>query len=139
MKSKGLVGHCKRDPYDVYIGRPTQWGNPFVMGESTSREDVISQYKYWLMHEANLVADAELQLKGKVLGCWCHPQPCHGDVLAKIANPTVFLPDNHISATAWLYVKDRDEADPGGTHPCDFWAADECMCKGACSCHWVEP
>lgn len=24
-----LVVHCKKAPYDVYIGRPGPWGNPF--------------------------------------------------------------------------------------------------------------
>lgn len=25
----GRVVHCKRERYDVYIGRPSKWGNPF--------------------------------------------------------------------------------------------------------------
>jgi len=37
---------------------------------------------------------------------------------------------------AWQARRDREhETD---THPCDHWDADTCMCKGACSCHWVE-
>lgn len=24
-----MVVHCKREPYDVYIGRGSKWGNPF--------------------------------------------------------------------------------------------------------------
>jgi hypothetical protein len=24
-------------------------------------------------------------VRGKVLGCWCHPAPCHGDVLCEAA------------------------------------------------------
>jgi hypothetical protein len=26
------------------------------------------------------------ELRHKILGCWCHPKACHGDVLAEIAN-----------------------------------------------------
>ncbi|MHB8407806.1 MAG: DUF4326 domain-containing protein [Acidiferrobacterales bacterium] len=26
------------------------------------------------------------ELRGKVLGCWCSPQACHGDVLEELAN-----------------------------------------------------
>jgi hypothetical protein len=26
------------------------------------------------------------ELKGRVLGCWCAPLACHGDVLAQLAN-----------------------------------------------------
>jgi len=30
--------------------------------------------------------EAVASLSGKVLGCWCHPEACHGDVLAAMAN-----------------------------------------------------
>ncbi|MGD9564460.1 MAG: DUF4326 domain-containing protein [Pyrinomonadaceae bacterium] len=26
------------------------------------------------------------ELRGKVLGCWCSPKVCHGDVLARLLN-----------------------------------------------------
>jgi hypothetical protein len=26
------------------------------------------------------------ELKGKILGCWCSPKSCHGDVLSELAN-----------------------------------------------------
>jgi hypothetical protein len=26
------------------------------------------------------------ELKGKVLGCWCAPEACHGDILSEFAN-----------------------------------------------------
>jgi len=26
------------------------------------------------------------ELRGKVLGCWCAPKACHGDVLVSLAN-----------------------------------------------------
>jgi hypothetical protein len=26
------------------------------------------------------------ELKGKVLGCWCAPSACHGDVLMRLVN-----------------------------------------------------
>lgn len=80
------VVHCKREPYDVYIGRPSKWGNPFVVGRDGTREAVIAKYREWLMDNPNLVAYAKLELKGRILGCWCSPQECHGDVLLEIAN-----------------------------------------------------
>lgn len=76
--------HCKREPYDVYIGRPSRWGNPFPIGPDT-REEVIAKYEVWLKQQTNLMADLPM-LKGKVLGCWCAPLPCHGDVLVRLAN-----------------------------------------------------
>lgn len=82
--SKWVV-HCKREPYDVYIGRPSKWGNPFSIGKDGTREQVIEKYREWLAR--NPALQAELTgLKGKVLGCWCAPKACHGDILAELAN-----------------------------------------------------
>ena len=83
--SHPLVVHCKKSPHDVYIGRPSKWGNPFVVGKDGSREEVVEKYEQWLKTQPELVA-ALPELKGKVLGCWCSPQLCHGDVLARLAN-----------------------------------------------------
>jgi len=32
----------------VYIGRPSKWGNPFVIGRDGSRADVIAKYRTWI-------------------------------------------------------------------------------------------
>ena len=79
------VVHCKREPYDVYIGRPSIWGNPFEIGKDGSRRKVIQRYRTYILGNAELLALLPT-LKGKVLGCWCAPQECHGDVLADLAN-----------------------------------------------------
>jgi hypothetical protein len=88
-----LVVHCKKSSYDVYIGRPSIWGNPFSHLPNTlaiykvkTRDDAIMQFEKWLINQPDLVAECKKELKGKTLGCWCHPKPCHGDVLARIAN-----------------------------------------------------
>jgi hypothetical protein len=80
-----LVVHHKKSPFDVYIGRPGKWGNPFVVGKDGTRSEVIAKYQEWLLNQPYLIA-ALPELRGKVLGCWCHPLPCHGDVLAELAN-----------------------------------------------------
>ena len=80
-----LVVHCKRAAHDVYIGRPSKWGNPFVIGPDGTRDDVIARYEAWLLEQPELV-DALPELAGKTLGCWCAPRACHGDVLARLAN-----------------------------------------------------
>ncbi len=82
---KTTVVHCKKESYDVYIGRPSKWGNPFTIGKDGDREEVIRKYIDWLESQPKLLA-AIHELKGKVLGCWCSPNACHGDVLAEIAN-----------------------------------------------------
>lgn len=79
------VVHCKRKPYDVYIGRPSKWGNPFQINVDGSRDEVIAKYREWLMEQNDLIESLPA-LKGKVLGCWCKPFSCHGDVLVELAN-----------------------------------------------------
>ncbi len=78
------VVHCKRQPYDIYIGRPSKWGNPFVIGKDGNRDEVIAKYAEWIKTQPELMA-ALPELKDKILGCWCRPYKCHGDVLAKLA------------------------------------------------------
>lgn len=74
-----------REPYDVYIGRPSKWGNPFEIGKHGTREEVIEKYRRYLESRPSLLA-ALPDLRGKVLACWCAPLPCHGDVLLELAN-----------------------------------------------------
>ena len=80
------VVHCKRKAFDVYIGRPSVWGNPFVIGRDGTRGEVIKKYRAWIMLQPHLIERARAELRGKVLGCFCAPLPCHGDVLATIAS-----------------------------------------------------
>lgn len=89
---KTRIVHCKKAPYDVYIGRPSEWGNPFSHQEGTlaefkvpTREDAIAAYEVYLKTKPDLLAKLP-DLKGKTLGCWCKPAPCHGDVLARLAD-----------------------------------------------------
>lgn len=79
------VVHCKKSKYDVYIGRPSKWGNPFVIGRDGGRDEVIDKYRQWLMSQQALLEEVHT-LKGRTLGCWCSPQSCHGDVLAELAD-----------------------------------------------------
>jgi hypothetical protein len=80
------VVHCKKSKYDVYVGRPGPWGNPFKMGRDGTRDAVVARYRAWLLAQPELVAKARRDLAGKVLACWCAPEACHGDVLAEIAD-----------------------------------------------------
>ena len=79
-----LVVHCKRSPYDVYIGRPSKWGNSFSIGYHGTREQVIQKYEEYLI-TSGLYSKVH-ELKGKTLGCWCRPYRCHGDVLVRVCN-----------------------------------------------------
>ena len=86
------VVHCKKEEYDVYIGRPSIWGNPYSHKEKTladykseTREEAVESYKQWILNSPDLMALIPT-LKGKVLGCWCKPLACHGDILLELAN-----------------------------------------------------
>lgn len=81
-----LVVHCKRDPHDVYIGRGSKWGNPFYIGRDGDRDQVIRKFKARLTLGRPDLMDALPELRGKTLGCFCAPLPCHGDILAELAN-----------------------------------------------------
>lgn len=80
------VVHCRRHKYDVYIGRPSKWGNPFIIGPDGTREEVLFKYRQYLSINFPLLMEIKKELKGKVLGCYCAPLPCHGDLLAKLAD-----------------------------------------------------
>ena len=84
-KRRTTVVNRRDEPYDVYIGRPTRWGNPFQIGRDGTRAEVIAKYEVWLHTQDHLMSSL-LELKGKALGCWCKPEACHGDVLARLAD-----------------------------------------------------
>lgn len=99
--------HCKRTSYDVYIGRPSKYGNPFShLPDSagsvkvSSRDEAVDNYRKWVLGEMTVpglippsLDDIRRDLAGKVLGCWCAPNRCHGDVLVELANSPMFTPD----------------------------------------------
>lgn len=88
------IVHCRREKYDVYIGRPSEWGNPYthIKDKTTkaqfvtkTREEAISNYREWILKQPQLLLKLET-LRGKKLGCWCKPKSCHGDILIELLN-----------------------------------------------------
>lgn len=88
------VVHCRKESYDVYIGRPSEYGNPYthINDKQTkaqfvvkTREDAISSYRKWLLSQPEMLKRI-MELDGKVLGCWCKPKSCHGDVIVEVIN-----------------------------------------------------
>jgi hypothetical protein len=93
------------DPVNVYIGRKgvvllgppgskrrypevdSPWANPFKVSGEDGRLECIAKYKEYILktlkENPHLWDELEL-LRGKTLGCWCHPLPCHGDVLIEL-------------------------------------------------------
>ncbi len=89
---KTTVVHCKKHPYDIYIGRGSKWGNPYTHIKDrqtkadhivSSRKEAINMYRKWIMLRPDLLAELS-ELQGKTLGCYCKPNSCHGDVLIEL-------------------------------------------------------
>jgi hypothetical protein len=70
-------------PGCVYVGRPSRWGNPFVIGRHGTRDEVIAKYRAWVLAKPGLMAALD-ELRGKNLVCWCAPERCHADVLLEL-------------------------------------------------------
>lgn len=87
--------HCKSEACDVYIGRPSKWGNPFSHVPSkhpvkyvSDRQQAVEKYREWIVEGEgrDLLRDI-YELRDKNLGCYCASgELCHGDVLADLAN-----------------------------------------------------
>ena len=88
------------NPNHEYIGRrgvvfidkerfpkkASQWANPFTV-KKEGRDKCLEMYEYWVREKIEREGKDEIKkLKNKVLGCWCCPEKCHGDILVKIIN-----------------------------------------------------
>jgi hypothetical protein len=91
------VVNCKQEPYDIFIARPSKFGNIYTHHRYgtlakyivDSRKEAIIQYENWLQEQPSLMIDICRELQGKVLGCFCNVElglDCHGYLLARIAN-----------------------------------------------------
>jgi len=84
MKTK--VVNLKHSKYDVFIGRPGDFGNPYPLWEEKKRESCIESYRRYFLNKMNKDPEFRhkvLALKGKRLGCYCKPKLCHGDIIAE--------------------------------------------------------
>jgi hypothetical protein len=92
-----LKGHCDDPDFAdvVYVGRPMHRGgwrlpgsplaSPFRPGPDGSRQDVLAKYRQYLLSRPDLIALLP-GLRGRRLGCWCVPEPCHAQVIAELAD-----------------------------------------------------
>jgi len=77
------VVNLRYESCNVYIGRPSKWGNPFQIGHGRTRQQAIEQYREWILQQPELLA-ALPELRDRRLGCYCAPLLCHGDVLLEL-------------------------------------------------------
>lgn len=98
------VVHCKKEPYDIYIGRAPgekgKWGNPYSHKDNTTakykvntREEAVKSYEEWITNgDGKYLLNDLHELEGKTLGCWCgnftiedsNNLKCHGQILLKL-------------------------------------------------------
>jgi hypothetical protein len=76
-------------PDFVYIGRynryynlpGSKWANKYQIGKDGTREEILRKYEASLLPE---LRNCLYELEGKILGCWCTPLGCHGDILVRL-------------------------------------------------------
>jgi hypothetical protein len=74
-------------PTDVRVDRATMFGNPYTMGLHRSREQAVQMFEEYALKRiaTDPIFRAGVKaLRGKRLFCWCAPERCHAEVLAKI-------------------------------------------------------
>jgi len=88
-----------KESFDVYIGRTGRshsgyFGNPYKVGAVCQRcgrahltgGSTLACYRAYFYERLEKDPDYKariLALRGKRLGCFCKPKPCHGDVIAE--------------------------------------------------------
>lgn len=94
--------HWVSVPNHVYIARnmtcyipgakKSKWANPFKVGVDGTTDEVRRKYREYILQTPELFK-ALPELRGKILGCWCKPDFCHGDILVALLNE--FYPINN--------------------------------------------
>ncbi len=88
------------DSDNVYVGRGgvvfidgerfpkenSPFCNPYKIGKDGSRDEVLVKYKEYIKTKLTSpdFANKLKGLKGKNLGCWCFPEPCHANILLEL-------------------------------------------------------
>lgn len=99
----------RRYPHEVYVGRPSIWGNPYSHLRGTlaafkvaTREEAVRKFEEYLDSNVQLL-ELLPTLRDRVLGCWCEDgQPCHARVLARRADA---LPEEPPRQTPGLFSR----------------------------------
>lgn len=86
----------KPNEVDLYIGRPSLFGNPFPIDGEHTRDAVLAMYEEYITKQLREEEALRRLAKSVVselrygmnvnLVCFCKPEPCHGDFLAALLN-----------------------------------------------------
>ena len=98
--------HWLTNPNNVYIGRDmthyvpgavgSKWHNPYKEKEYPRLDDRLDMYKERIetdpqKYDGKTLLESLDELRGKTLGCWCKPDPCHGDVIVQLLKSKVYI------------------------------------------------
>jgi len=88
------VVHCRYSEYTHYIGRPSSLANRYtnkstkfstVRGKPVvvvgSVEEAITGFELDALNDPKILIEIRELPADAILGCWCKPGPCHGDVI----------------------------------------------------------
>ncbi len=91
-RGKGIFNN----PLNCPIGTSGWLGNPIVIGQRCmicskihgSSGDTLPCYKEYLLNRLKEFSFKEefLKLRGKKLGCFCKPKPCHTDIMIELVD-----------------------------------------------------
>jgi hypothetical protein len=92
-----VVKNVRSEPFDVYIGRNNRklrdvgFSNPFKLYANTERARLLSVSKFAALFSQDPIFQKKSEniLGGKLLGCWCSPLLCHGNIFAAYLYPQI--------------------------------------------------
>src|SRR5438094_7919701 len=118
----------------IYVGRPTVWENPYVVGSELMNGETLTAEKAVALYEQHLAdnfseRDIRHWLHDKDLACWCAlDEPCHADVLLRIANSQPKEPARIVAKRtecATMLARDRYSEYRATPPPCRGQPGDE--------------
>lgn len=84
MKLVNIHNKKNKVKVTVYIGRPSVFGNPFILNKDGDRKTVVRKYEEYVRNNYEILEAIKELKEDDVLGCYCSPLECHGDVILKI-------------------------------------------------------
>lgn len=92
--NKHLDKTCVEGGERVYIGRPSPLGNPFVLKQHGTRDQVIAKFRDHLVAQLEAGNPEIVNELARILrlgeqrpvelACFCQPAACHGDVIREV-------------------------------------------------------
>lgn len=78
------VVNKRKEPFTIYVGRGSIFGNPFIIDRDGTRDEVIEKYEAYARATPYLLKAIKSLPEDAILGCYCSPNKCHGDVIIKL-------------------------------------------------------